>query len=108
MTEPWFPAGDAVWFAAVGALGLTALAAPVILKGWHRATITGLWSTIIALGGIMFAAGLVAWQSGQPIHVTLPLLVTGGAVAIAYAISLVFVLRIYRQAEQRKVAAREL
>lgn len=107
-TEPWFSAGAAGWFSATGLLGLTALAAPFIIKGRYKATITWLWSAIIVIGLALTLAGFVAWRQHQPVHVTLPLLVTGAAIATAYAFSLIFVLRTYRQAEQRRVAAREL
>ncbi|WP_443748386.1 hypothetical protein [Asticcacaulis solisilvae] len=108
MSEAWFPPEGALWFTGLCALGLTALAAPAISKGRYRTIVVGIWRAIIALGFALLAAGLVAWRGHQPLYVTLPLTISGGVIGAGYALSLVFVLKGYRVAEQRKVAAREL
>ncbi len=108
MTNAWFSPEAAVWFAGAGVLCLTALAAPVIARGSRKRLIIGIWAGAIALGVVLLAAGVAGGMSGQPQHVVLPLLVTGLVMAAGYGISILFVLRAYRMAESRKVAAREL
>lgn len=108
MSHEWFSPAAATWFASAGILCLTALAAPVIAKGRHKKLVVGTWSAAIALGALLLAAGVVAALSGQPQHVTLPLLATGLVMGGGYGISILYVLRAYRMAESRKVAAREL
>ena len=108
MVEAWFSPEAAYGFSGLAVLGLTALFAPAIVKGRHRRAIVSLWSAIIVLGAGLLVAGLVAWTGRQPVHVTVPLIASGLAIVLAYAVSLVFVLKVYRVAELRKVAAREL
>lgn len=108
MTEPWFSPDTATYFAMAGLLGLTALAAPLIIRGRHRRLVLWLWGLVIALGFALLAAGLLALADGQPSHVTLPLLVTGAAMSVFYGFSLLLVYRIYRQAERRRIAAYDL
>lgn len=108
MSEAWFTPGAAQYFALASVLSLTALATPLIARGKHRALIVNLWRAILAAGLALFAAGVWAYADGQPPHVTLPLLAAGLAMAGGFAISLYFVTRAYRSAEQRKIAAREL
>jgi hypothetical protein len=108
MTDAWFAPDFAYYFSGAGLLSLTALAAPVIARGKHRRAIISLWSAIIIAGLALLIAGIIAWLGRQPNHVTAPLLMTGFAIAAAYGFSMVFVLRVYRLAEQRKIAAKEL
>ena len=108
MTHEWFSPEAATWFASAGFLCLTALAAPVIAKGRHKRVVIGTWSALIALGVLLLIAGVAAGPSGQPVHVVLPLAATGLVMAAGYGLSILFVLRAYRMAEHRKVAAREL
>ncbi len=108
MVEAWFSPEAAYGFSGLAVLGLTALFAPAIAKGRHRTAIVSLWGAVIVLGAGLLVAGLVAWAGHQPGHVTLPLIVCGLTIVLAYAGSLVFVLKVYRVAELRKVAAREL
>lgn len=108
MPDAWFPPDGAYFFALAGLLSLTALAAPWIARGDKAQIVRSVWSAIIALGGVFFALGLTAYVQAQPPHVYAPLLATGAAMALGYALSLVFVLRAYRLAERRKIAAHEL
>ena len=108
MTEAWFSPDAARYFILVAGLGLTALAVPFIARGTWRRTVVTIWAIIIAAGLGFLAVGAVAGITGQPFHVTAPLLLTGLFMAAGYGLSLVFVLRAYRLAERRKVAAQEL
>jgi CHASE2 domain-containing sensor protein len=108
MTHQWFSPEDAIWFASAGVLSLTALAAPVIARGRHKRLIVGTWGVTIVAGMLLLVAGVIAVLEGQPGHVVVPLMATGVIMAVGYGISLLFVLRAYRIAEHRKVAAREL
>lgn len=108
MTAPWFAPEGAYLFSLAGLLCFTTLAAPLITRGERRRLVWGLWIAIIATGAAMFVLGLVAQWRGQPAHVRLPLLATGAAMSLGYAVSLIFVRRVYRLAEARKVAAHEL
>jgi len=108
MSEAWFAPEAAQYFPLVSVLSLTALAAPLIARGKHRGAILTIWGAIVAFGMALLATGAFALIDHQPYHVAAPLLITGLAIASAYSFSAFFVLRSYRMAEQRKVAAREL
>jgi hypothetical protein len=108
MSAPWFSPEAAHWFAGLGMLSLTAAAVPAIKRGQYRALVVSVWRGITLFGLLMLAAGVLAWRDRQPDHVVLPLVLAGGLIAAGYAFSLVFILKGYRLAEQRKVAAREL
>ena len=108
LTEPWFSAEAARYFSGAAVLTLAALAVPFIIRGQYRRTVLTIWGLIIAVGLALSAAGVIALLSRQPFHVTAPLLITGLVMAASFSFSLVFIRRIYRQAEKRKVAAQEL
>ena len=108
MNEAWFSPDAARYFILVAGLGLTALAVPFIARGTWRRTVVAIWMAIIAAGLLILVAGAIAAATGQPFYVTAPLLLTGLFMAAGYGLSLVFVLRAYRLAERRKVAAQEL
>ncbi|MBP2157472.1 MULTISPECIES: hypothetical protein [Asticcacaulis] len=108
MMEAWFPPDGAYYFASASLLCLTALAAPTIAKGRRRTLIVGIWGAVIALGLGLLGLGGLALIGHQPGYVVTPLLATGLVMSVGYGVSLLFVLRAYRMAERRRVAAREL
>jgi len=117
MAEPWFdPTRFGILFGAIGGGlggtligvlgGLTGALAP---QGKGRAVIVPIWVIVSILGVASLAVGIVAVASGQPYGIWYPLVLAGALVAILCPTLLCrVVLPRYREAEERKLAAREI
>ncbi|HQK92055.1 MAG TPA: hypothetical protein PLD23_01045 [Armatimonadota bacterium] len=117
MAEPWFdPMRFGILFGAIGGGlggtfigvlgGLTGALAP---QGKGRAVIVPIWVVTSALGALCLAVGIVAVVSGQPYGIWYPLVLAGGLVTVLCPTLLcLVVLPRYREAEQRRLAAREI
>jgi hypothetical protein len=111
MIQPWFDPNQYAWipgtvFGVLGGLmgGLVGWLAP---SGRARKLVLSSWFTFLGLAVVLLAVGLVALLSGQPYGVWFGLLFPGadGTIVIG-ALSLV-VLKRYREAEARRMAAKD-
>jgi hypothetical protein len=112
VTEPWFDPNRYAWVfgTALGIVGgvLGSLAGSLAPRGKAKPLIMGLFVACIVACGLMLAAGVLAYLDGQPYGVwyglglpgVLGLLILGGLMPV--------VQRRYREAEQRRLSARDL
>jgi peptidoglycan/LPS O-acetylase OafA/YrhL len=111
MPQPWFDATYA-WIPGTvlgclcGLLG--ALAGVLAPRGAAKLPILAAWWTLLALGIGCLIAGGVAWTAGQPYAVWYGLGLAGLIVTIAMGCNSLVVVRRYREAELRKMQARDL
>jgi hypothetical protein len=108
MSDPWFSAEFAenlVWLSFLSGMSLLAV---FPLKGRHRRAITTIWTTMIILGGLCLSGFFLASALGQPSHVLVPLLVLGVCLAGSFALTYRAMREGYREAELRKIVARDL
>ncbi|WP_428389774.1 hypothetical protein [Mucisphaera sp.] len=85
--------------------GISGTLAP---RGIGKVWVLGAWLLMIAFGLVTLIAGVVALIDQQPYHVYYPLLLGGFLCGVLGSILLPVIWMRYREAEQRKLAAREL
>ncbi len=112
MAEPWWSAdlgpiigASSGIFGGLSGAASGAIASFFAARGRRRALVTGLFGVQALAGWIFFAIGVFAWASGQPFHVWFPLGFGGFMFAIVYTPLIFTVTQIYRQAEDRRLAA---
>ena len=108
MTEAWFSPDVARSFAFLSLLAVAAVLEPVAQQGRFRALVLAVFGTGTALGAAFFAAGVLAWLSGQPRYVLGSLLLVGFVVTIPFVGAFLQIQKIYREAELRKTVASDL
>jgi hypothetical protein len=77
-------------------------------QGRYKTLITAVHTSAFVLGLVVLALAGLARFLLQPNHVVLPLLVVGAALALACGSTLPVMRRAYRDAENRRIAARDL
>ena len=112
MTEAWFDPNLYAWipgtvFGVTGGL-MGAVVGCMAPPGRARAAVLRLWFSVLGLAVLLAAAGLVALMKGQPYGVWFGLLMPGADGTIVIGALSPLVLKRYREAEERKMAARDL
>lgn len=106
--DPWFSPDAGRWFALLSLLSLLAGCAPLIIQGRAKALVLGAFLGALGLGiALLLAAGL-ALLSAQPGHVSGTLGLSGIVLTIVFASLLPVVAKGYREAEQRRMLARDM
>jgi MFS family permease len=112
MSDPWFNENLYSWIpgTALGVLGglwggLIGTLAP---RGRARGLVLGgMWALLIA-SAVLLALGLIALWTGQPYGVWYGLGLAGAIGLVVIGVNMPNVYRVYRAAEERKLAARDL
>ena len=76
--------------------------------GRARSLVLGAWFTFLALAFVLLVIGIVALADGQPYGVWFGLLFPGADVTIVIGALSPLVLKRYREAEERHMAAKDL
>lgn len=112
MIEPWFDPARYAWIpgtvlgVSAGLWGTTVgLFAP---RGRARGAILGVGWLLIACSAVLLGAGVVAWGAGQPYGVWYGLGLAGAIGLAALGGNIPNVRRAYREAERRRMEARDL
>ena len=112
MSDPWFNENlfggilGSVFGVSAGLWG--ALAGALAPRGRARGlVIGGAWAFLLA-SMVLLVLGLVALVSGQPYGVWYGLTLAGGIGLIVFGVNLPNLYRVYRAAEERKLAASDL
>ena len=108
MIEAWFEIEQAKFVSLVALSALVALLAPLISKGLHRSFVLSIWLTLAGIGFVLLTLTGIAYVVEQPLYVTETLFKGGITLSIAFSISLIGVLRGYREAEHIKITAHDL
>lgn len=108
MTEPWFSSETARLFPFLSLLALLAALEIPARRGVNRTAVLITAFASIALGALLFVAGLIAVIAAQPRYVSGPLLLTGFVLAVTCAGGLRDIRKLYAAAERRKVTAADL
>ncbi len=112
MSDLWFYVNHYSWIpgTALGVLGglwggLTGALAP---RGRARSFVLGgLW-VFLVVSAVMFSLGLIALLTGQSYEVWYGLVLGGAIGLVVFGANTPMVYRVYRAAEERKLAARDL
>lgn len=112
MTEPWFDPNRYAWVfgAALGMVGgmLGALAGSLAPRGKAKPLVMGLFAVSLVACAAMLAAGVVALVQRQPYGVWYGLLLPGALGLIVLGGLMPVVQARYREAEQRRLSARDI
>jgi MFS family permease len=112
VTEPWFDANKYAWVfgTALGLVGgtLGALAGSLAPRGRAKALVMGLFAATLVACGAMLAAGVVALVQKQPYGVWYGLLLPGALGVIVLGGLMPAIQARYREAEQRRLSARDI
>jgi peptidoglycan/LPS O-acetylase OafA/YrhL len=112
VTEPWFDPNRYAWVfgTALGVLGgtLGSLAGSLAPRGKAKGLVLGLFMALLAACAFLLAAGVVAIVQKQPYGVWYGLLLPGALGLIVMGGLLPTVKRRYREAEERRLSARDL
>jgi hypothetical protein len=104
----WFSPDASTWFSYLSMLSLLATTAPLAQRGVHKATVVGAHAASIGVGVLLLALGAIAVLAQQPGYVIFPLLFTGVVVTAVVGSVTPVTLRAYRDAEARKIVAKDL
>ena len=104
----WFAPETARWFSFLSLLALLALVAPLAQQGKYKTLVTAVHAGAIALGLVFLAVTAVALFLQQPGYVVRPLLIVGVVVTVVFGATFPVMRRGYRDAEDRKIVARNL
>jgi hypothetical protein len=112
MNDPWFNANLYGWIpgTAIGVLvGLWgSLVGAVAPRGRFRGLVVGgSWALLLA-SAVLLSLGLIALVSGQPYGVWYSLSLAGAIGLPVTGVGVTLIPRVYRAAEERKLAARDL
>jgi hypothetical protein len=112
MSDPWFNENLYSWLpgTALGVLGglWGGLAGTLAPRGRGRSLVLGgMWALLLG-SAVLFSLGLIALVSGQPYGVWYGLGLAGVIGLVAIGVNMPVIQRVYRAAEERKLAARDL
>jgi hypothetical protein len=112
VTEPWFDPNRYAWVfgTALGVIGgtLGSLAGSLAPRGKAKALVMGLFTAVLVACAVMLVAGVVALLQGQPYGVWYGLGLPGALGLIVVGGLMPVVQRRYREAEERRLSARDL
>lgn len=105
----WFDPEIARWFSLLSllAIPLSALG-PLAHQGKYKTLVSAVHAGAVALGLVVLAVAGLALSLEQPGYIVVPLFVVGAAVTIACGATFPVMRRAYRDAENRRIAARNL
>jgi len=104
----WFEPDAARWFAFFSLVSLLALTAPLAERGRYKAWVVGADATAIVLGLVLLGLAGIAALGQQPGYVIRPLLISGLVLTVVCAAVVPVLLRAYRDADHRRIAAKDL
>ena len=104
----WFGPDVSMWFTYLSMFSLLATTAPLAQRGVHKTAVVGAHVGIIGVGVLLLALGTIAALAQQPGHVLFPLLFSGIVITAVVASVMPVTLRAYRDAEARKIIAKDL
>lgn len=104
----WFPPDVAVWFSFLSLLSLLATLGPFAERGQRRRLVIGAFASALGLGVVFLALTGIAALTEQPWYVIMPFLICGIVLTVVFTSTFPATLRAYREAERRKMAARDL
>ena len=112
MNEPWFDANLYAWIpgTSVGIIGgvLGSLVGTLAPRGKAKTLVLGLHVTVIVVSAILLILGVVAFINGQPYGVWYGLGLPGVLGIVVLGALFPLVLKRYREAEERRLAAQDL
>lgn len=108
MTDPWFSAELAPYFAFLSLLALLAYLQPMAECGRNKTLVLGCYLGATAGALALLLLGAVAAVAGQPAHVTHTLVLSGGLTALLLAYYDYKMIRLYRDAEYHRTVAGDL
>jgi hypothetical protein len=112
VTEPWFDPNRYAWVfgTALGVVGgtLGSLAGSLAPRGKAKPLVMGLFVAILVACAAMLAAGIMALVQKQPYGVWYGLVLPGALGLIVLGGLMPVVQRRYREAEERRLSARDL
>jgi hypothetical protein len=112
MTQPWFDPNLYAWIpgtvygVVAGLMG--GLVGWLVPRGRAREFVLRAWFTVWAVAIVFLIAGMVALMNGQPWGVWYGLLLPGGIGAVVLGANSLVILKTYRVAEERRLAAKDL
>ena len=104
----WFGPDVSLWFTYLSMFSLLATTAPLAQRGVHKTAVVGAHVGTIGVGVLLLAFGGIAVLAQQPGYVSFPLLFSGIVLTAVVSSVLPVTLRAYRDAEARKIVARDL
>ena len=112
MVQPWFDPNLYAWIpgTAIGVAGgaMGTLAGCLAPGGRARSLVMSAWYTCITVCVVLLAIGAVALLQGQPYGVWFGLLFPGADGTIVFGALTPLLLKRYREAEERRLAAKDL
>jgi biotin transporter BioY len=112
MIEPWFDPNHYAWIPGTAyglAAGLMAgLGGWLVPRGRARNFILRAWLALWAVAVALLILGIVALANGQPWGVWYGLLLPGAIGTLVVGANSVVILKSYREAEERRLAAKDL
>ena len=104
----WFQPDAAHWLSFLSFFALLSLLTPLAQRGLYKTWVISADAGAILLGLCFLGAAGVATRADQPQYVTRPFLITGITLTIVCGAVLPVILRAYRDAERRRMAALDL
>ena len=104
----WFGPDVSLWFTYRSMFSLLATTAPLAQRGVHKTAVVGAHACTIGVGVLLLALGGIALLAQQPGYVTFPLFFTGILITAVVGSVMPVTMRAYRDAEARKIVAKDL
>ena len=104
----WFDPEVARWFSFLSLLSLLAVTAPLADRGLYKTLVVGAHAAAVVLGLVILGLAVIAVLSQQPAHVVRPLFIAGIVLTLVFAATFPVTLRAYREAEHRRITAKDL
>ena len=112
MIEPWFDGSLYGWIpgTVLGVVGgLTGgLIGTLASRGRARRFVLSLWGLMLGSSLVQLIVGLYALYCGQPYGIWYALLLPGVLGTVIFGLNLLVILKLYREAEERRLIARDL
>ena len=104
----WFGPDVSLWFTYLSMFSLLATTAPLAQRGVHKTAVVGAHAGTIGVGVLLLVLGGIAVLAQQAGHVIFPLLFSGTVLTAVVSSVMPVTLRAYRDAETRKIVAKDL
>jgi NADH:ubiquinone oxidoreductase subunit 4 (subunit M) len=108
MIDAWFSPDVSRGFAFLSLFSLLALVAPLVQRGLYKTLVVGTYAAVAAMGLVLLGLAAVASSGGQPGYVIRSFVVSGVVLAVIFTSMLPMIVSGYRDAERRKIAAKDL
>lgn len=106
--DSWFSEQFSHGFGWLALLSFLGFLGPYAQRGKHRRWVMGVWLVVLAFGCVCLVGAVAAAFVGQPAYVVRPLGVSGVVITVIFAGFYRTLRRAYRDAELRRMTARDI